>query len=640
MFLFFFINSCILDTDNNHLITIDDKGPKVFALPTVKSNGNETIEIRGTYMLSNLLQELTLAKEQGLTKTTLDGSLIDENPVSRLSRLIKDRFWDALTRKIDRDMINTIAYDEKSREKPHPRPRIYVPRSVPFQFEYYTKIAKDHPEIGLDVVYLPENITPEWVRSIALKPGLLALEMDQDVSKIDPETGKPKLFGVPYIVPGGRFNELYGWDSYMESLGLIVNGRVDLAKGMLRNFIFEIQNYGKILNANRSYYLCRSQPPFLTDMALRVYEQIQNEPGAKDLLKQAFVSAIKEYHTVWMAEPRLDKKTGLSRYRPDGLGFPLETEESHFNHLLKPFAKKYNTTVNELIRLYNEDKIIEPEIDEYLLHDRAVRESGHDSSYRIEGVCADLATVDLNFLLYKYESDIADTIDKYFNGKLELPDRTIENSTVWKQRMANRREVVTKYLWNEKRGLFFDYNTKQGKQTGFETATIFWALYSGIATSDQAEKLVRSAIPLFEKAGGIVSGTEKSRGDISALRPARQWDYPFGWAPQQMPAWIGLLKYGYTDIVQRLVYRWLYMMTRTFVNFNGVVVEKYNVTSETHPHLADVEYGNQGGSFKGVAKEGFGWANSSYVFGLSLLNKENTESLRKLKSPREVFEQL
>lgn len=99
-------------------------------------------------------------------------------------------------------MINTIAYDEKSREKPHPRPRIYVPRSVPFQFEYYTKIAKDHPEIGLDVVYLPENITPEWVRSIALKPGLLALEMDQDVSKIDPETGKPKLFGVPYIVPG------------------------------------------------------------------------------------------------------------------------------------------------------------------------------------------------------------------------------------------------------------------------------------------------------------------------------------------------------------------------------------------------------------------------------------------------------
>lgn len=103
----------------------------------------------------------------------------------------------------------------------------------------------------------------------------------------------------------------------------------------------------------------------------------------------------------WMVEPSLDIKTGLSRYRPAGQGIPPETEASHFTHVLQPYATKLGISVNEYIDGYNERTILEPELDEYFLHDRGVRESGHDTSYRLEKKCADLATVDLNSLLYK-----------------------------------------------------------------------------------------------------------------------------------------------------------------------------------------------------------------------------------------------
>lgn len=586
-------------------------------------------------MLSNLLQELTIAKKLGRHTVVIDEARLNENPVKRLSRLIQYQFWDSLTRRIDKDMIDTIAADPKNRG-PDPRPRIYVPHTETEQYEYYTEIAKQRPELDLDVVYLPEKITPEWVKSVNEKPGLLALDMYRTT---DPKTGKTTLKGVPYVVPGGRFNEFYGWDSYMESLGLITNNRVDLAMGMVKNFIFEIKHYGKILNANRSYYLCRSQPPFLTDMALRVYDRIKGTDEAKQFLKEAFQAAIKEYKTVWTSSPRLDPKTGLSRYRPDGLGIPPETESSHFHILLEPYAKKYNITFEEFQRKYNDGEIKEPELDEYFLHDRAVRESGHDTSYRLEGRCADLATIDLNSLLYKYETDIAATIKSEFGDSLEMPDGSIESSSEWLKRAEIRRAKVTKYMWNEEAGLFFDYDTKYEKQWEYETCTALWALYSGIATQEQAAKLVELGLPKFEEVGGLVAGTEKSRGPISLNRPNRQWDYPYGWAPQQILAWIGLRNYGFNKDAERVAYKWLYMMTKAFMDFNGVVVEKYDVTQLSHPHKVDAEYGNQGADFKGVATEGFGWVNASYVFGLSLLSNRARKALGAMNTPQDFIKQ-
>jgi len=629
------------DTDSNMQITIEDAGPKVLTLRTAASNGHNRFDIRGTYMLSNLLQELSLAKEYGRKQIILDEARLNENPVNRLSRMIKDHFWEGLTRRIDASSIEVAARDPKDWTD-DPRPRIYIPRGAPEQFEYYTKLAEERPEIRLDVQLLPEKITPDLVQRMNAKPGLLAVDMEEVT---DPKTGKKTMRGRPFVVPGGRFNELYGWDSYMESLGLLVHEKVDLAKSMVLNFCFCIKHYGKILNATRSYYLCRSQPPFLTDMALRVYDRIKHEPGAIDFLRTAMLAAIKEYHSVWMAHPRLDPVTGLSRYRPQGQGVPPETEAGHFVHILEPYVEKHGLSFDEFVDAYNNGRIKEPALDDYFMHDRAVRESGHDTTYRFEGVCADLATIDLNSLLFKYETDIARTIRNVFNDQLEVPAEycvgsmtpgDVETSAIWDRRAKRRKLAIDKYLWNEEEGMYFDYNTAKREQCTYESATTFWALWAGVSSPKQAAAMVTKALPRFEAFGGLLSGTRESRGEVGLERPNRQWDYPYGWAPQQMLAWTGLYRYSFTDEAERLAYKWLFMITKAFVDFNGVVVEKYDVTRPIDPHRVDAEYGNQGLDFKGVAKEGFGWVNASYVYGLQIVNAHMRRALGTL-TPHETF---
>ncbi|PKS05836.1 hypothetical protein jhhlp_007665 [Lomentospora prolificans] len=616
------------DTDNNMQITTEDI--------ELSTTDGIPYTVRGSYMLSNLLQELTIAKDDGLAELSVSLARLNENPVRRLERRIADAFWDKLTRRIDASTVEIAAVDPKDWTD-DPRPRIYVPHGEPGQYEFYKKVAEDRPEIRLDVQMLPEDITPELLRDLSRKPGLLAIAMEE---VDDPATeGGKTLRGVPFVVPGGRFNEFYGWDSYFESLGLLVNDRVDLAKGMVTNFCFCIKHYGKILNATRSYYLCRSQPPFLTDMTLRVYERIKDEEGSKDWLRGALLAATKEYFAIWAAEPRLNPETGLSRYLPEGLGVPMETEHGHFMHVLTPYAEKHNMTYDEFVEAYTWGKIKEPELDTYFEHDRAIRESGHDTSYRLENRCASLATVDLNCLIYKYETDLAKAIRTHFDDSFAVPEEYCVGelqpgqtltSAFWEERAEKRQQAIQKYCWDEERGWFFDYDVDKKERTGYESATTLWSLWAGVATKEQAATLVEKALPKLEAFGGLVSTTEDSRGELGPDRPQRQWDYPYGWAPQQMLAWEGLSRYGYPDVAARLAYRWLYMMTKAFRDYNGVVVEKYDVTREEDPHRVDAEYGNQGLDFKGVAKEGFGWVNASYVVGLKVVGEELRKGLEEM----------
>ena len=260
--------------------------------------------------------------------------------------------------------------------------------------KYYERVAKERPQLGLIVSTLPRNWDAKWVRSKNESPGILALAMRE----IKRDGLDSDFVGIPFVVPGARFNELYNWDSYFIALGLLADGLVDLAQGIVDHFLFEIKYYGKILNGNRrcaisqltrmhadqiccSYYLCRSQPPFLSDLILQVYAQLDpaNAEANKAWLRRGIQGAITEYHTVWMSEPRLHCETGLTRYRPDGLGVPPETEASHFTHVFQPYAEKLEISVNEYMEKYNDGEIDEPALDEYFLHDRAVRESGHDT---------------------------------------------------------------------------------------------------------------------------------------------------------------------------------------------------------------------------------------------------------------------
>ncbi|KAI0707226.1 trehalase-domain-containing protein [Earliella scabrosa] len=644
------------DTDGDFQISVTDAGPKLMALGTATSNGFKSFDIRGTYMLSNLLQELALARDHGRKRIVLDEARLTENPVDRLSRMIKNSFWNALTRRIDGDGLEIICADPKNRTG-RINPRIYVPHGEPAMAEYYRKVAREKPHLNLDVQVLPPKPDdPVYVKSLNNKPGILALAMQE----VTDSKGAKTLKGIPFIVPGARFNELYNWDSYFISLGLLVDGYVNMAKGMVDHFIFEIKHYGKILNGSRSYYLCRTQPPFLTDMALQIYNQLDRSDMEENRawLKRAIQAAIKEYHTIWVAEPRMDPKTGLSRFRPDGLGIPPETEATHFTHILEPYAAKHGLSINEFSERYNDGTIKEPQLDEYFLHDRAVRESGHDTTYRFEKRCANLGTIDLQALLYKYEVDIGTAIREVFDDELELDEdfpltpfppspesyadkskwersrSRLQKSEEWFQRAEWRKGIIDKYCWNESKALYFDYDTVQEKQSLYESVTAFWTLWAGCASEEQCWKLISQSLKKFEVLGGLVSGTEESRGKISLDRPNRQWDYPYAWPPHQIMTWVGLERYGYLEDAQRLAYRWIYMMTTAFVDFNGVVPEKFDAVKLSH--LVDAEYGNQGIDFKMVPREGFGWMNAAYQVGLTYLSTGMRRAVSACTSP-EVF---
>ena len=606
------------DTDGDKRITIEDQGPKSFVIKDENTQEKTTVE--GTYHLSNLLQELVLAKESG--STTIDLRHVFEKPIDRLKRMIEEYYWDGLTRTIDEEGLQKVLSDEKSETEIH---RIYVPFHDHLAHDYYMGLSSEFSK--LEIIRLPEMITPEYVSGINEKPGILSLKL---------EAHDGQLKGVSFVVPGGRFNEMYGWDSYFEAVGLLLGPKKHLAKNMADNFQYEIEYYGKILNANRTYYLTRTQPPFYTSMIREVYESAVK---GVDLgwLKSHLTTAVQEYITVWMVQDKRLTEIGLNRYLAEGIGLPPEVEEGHYNAVLQSYAHTANMSLEAFEKAYYERKIDNRELDDYFVHDRTVRENGHDTSYRLEGRCAQLLCVELNSFLYKYEVDFAYLIRTYFNDIFTYNDETFD-SDYWLQKAAKRKELMNAYLWNEEDTCYYDYDIVEKKQIPFISATSLIPLWAGIPDENQTKKLVQNILPELVETGGVAGCTEESRGQISEDRPARQWDYPNGWAPHQMMIWKGLLHYNYTEKVNELIYRWLWMITKNAVDYNGTIPEKYDVVTATHKVFA--EYGNVGTEFEYIAREGFGWMNASYIYGLHLLPDHLKENLNKLVHPDTLFKSL
>ena len=599
------------DTDNDKRITIEDKGIKRFVLQF----NNEEIVVEGTYFLSNLLQELILAQEN--KQDFIETEKVFELPANRISRMIKNYFWDGLTRTLDENGLQKLLVDSKSKTE---KSIIYVPFTDYFALEYYQKLA---PKFNLKVVQLPKEISPQYVSSINDEGGILALALQND---------KGKISGVPFAVPGGRFNEMYGWDSYFENIGLLIDGKLNLAKSMVDNFSYQITHYGKILNANRSYYLTRTQPPFFSSMIREVFEAMPN----KDLnwLQKTLSIAIKEYKTIWMETGKRLTENGLNRYFAQGIGLPPETEAGHYDAILKPFADAKKMSIQEYEKLYYERKIENIELDNYFVHDRSVRESGHDTSYRLEGICADLNVVELNAMLYKYETDFAEMISKYFDDSFEYNSK-IYTQKYWIEKSENRKILINNLLWNEEESCFFDYNFKTKKQHIFLSATCFFPLWAKIATQEQADKMIQNVLPKLIFSGGIAGCSKDALNDIGANEMQRQWDFPNGWPPHQIIIWQGLINYGYHTLAQELIYKWLFMITKNACNYNGTIPEKYDVVSGSHKVFA--EYGNQGTDFEYITREGFGWMNASFQYGMQLLSDDLKVELNLLRLPEELF---
>jgi len=516
--------------------------------------------------------------------------------------------WDSLTR-------STTSCSGISDPKVSVAPVLYLPAS----FGKPSEVDQMQRDCGIRVVYLPQVIHQLGTNEVdsIQPPGLLYLKNK-------------------YVVPGGRFNEMYGWDSYFIIRGLLRDGRVELARGMVENFFFEIEHYGAVLNANRTYYLTRSQPPFLSSMVVAVHEA-QKAAGQDDRawLEKAY-GYVKRDYVMWTQDPHLAGSTGLSRYYDFGEGPAMEALQDE-NDIYRQVAAYFlfhpavpavegeavdvpdgrasgSTYSVRVCSAGQSQSSCEAEHfvklkPDYYKGDRSMRESGFDISFRFGpyGVATHhYAPVCLNSLLFKTERDL--------EGMSRLLGKT-SDTLHWQSLAEARKRLVQKYLWNERQGLFFDYDFENNRRSSYRYATTFYPLWAGLASDAQARAVMKN-LAVFERAGGISMSVQQTQG---------QWDYPFGWAPIQLLAVEGMRRYGYNAEGDRVSTEFLSMVVQNFER-DKTIREKYNVVTRSSETKVKAGYA--------ANVIGFGWTNGTFLELLHWLPAEKVSHLAQPILPR------
>ena len=388
----------------------------------------------------------------------------------------------------------------------------------------------------------------------------------------------------PYIVPGGRFREVYYWDSYFTMLGLQVSGRTELIQHMVDNFAHQIETFGHIPNGNRTYYLSRSQPPFFALMVSLLAEI----KGEKTLLH--YRRALEKEYDFWMqgeAEmvAQFESTSSVKTHRrlvqlPDG-----SLLNRYWDDDPSPRPEAY------LEDLHTAQQSTRP-AEETFRHIRAAAESGWDFSSRwlkdehnLASIqTSDLLPIDLNCLLYFLEKTLVHTYR-------QLPDHTPVE--VFKDRARLRKAAILKYCWDAEQGFFFDFNLVENQRsTAFTLAAVF-PLFFQIADAEQAAGVARVLSEKFLHPGGLITTLSYS---------GQQWDAPNGWAPLQWMAYQGLVNYGHTALAEKIRKNWNQLGENTYAT-TGKMMEKYNVVNPEAPGGGG-EYPNQ---------DGFGWTNGVYL---------------------------
>jgi alpha,alpha-trehalase len=492
------------------------------------------------------------------------------------------------------------------------------------------------------VLYLPAGmVTPPAVASAHQQCNVEVHQLPRRITHIGDvhvaEIPVEGLLYLPnrYVVPGGRFNEMYGWDSYFIILGLVKDKRTQLAQGMVENFFFEIENYGAILNANRTYFFTRSQPPFLSSMIREVYEHPAGKQLPKAWLAKAYSYAQRDYE-LWTSPIHRAGDTGLARYQDIGEGpVPEMADDSDYypdvirwllahpdvptSYLIDspddPTPADAATLTKISCDITTSKVCARAHVDGHRLTaafyrgDRAMRESGFDTSFRFgpfSGSTDDYAPVCLNSLLYKYERDMA-----HFATLLGRP----AEATEWEHRAAARRDAINKYLWNPTQGMFYDYNFTTQKQSTYNYLTAFYPLWAKLATPQQATAL-HGHLSLFEHDGGLA---------MSDTNSGTQWDLPFGWAPTNWLAIKGLAQYGFTQDASRIAQKFSQTVLQNFQN-DATIREKYNVVSGSANVAVATGYKSN--------VVGFGWTNGVYLQMRDLLIRPVRQSAASQKPNR------
>jgi alpha,alpha-trehalase len=434
----------------------------------------------------------------------------------------------------------------------------------------------------------------------------------------------------PYIVPGGRFNEMYGWDSYFIILGLLQSGRLNMARGMVENFFFEIANYGGLLNANRTYYLTRSQPPFLS-LEIRDVWAADIAAGqtqeAQAWLERAYGYAVRD-HALWTGDAHRAGNTGLARYFDFGEGPVAEMadDDAYYRNVIAWLLAHPAVHTDYLVDgprhpgPSDREKLAaiscDPAISavcarahigthwlsrDFYKGDRAMRESGFDPSFRFgvfDGSTHHYAAVGLNALLCKYELDLA-----WMATQLARPDEAKN----WNQAAQGRRAAMDRYLWNARKGMYFDYDFVSNRQSSYNYLTTFYPLWAGAASAEQARR-VEANLKLFEHRGGLVMSTTDS---------GVQWDFPYGWAPTTWLAIEGMKQTGDWNDAARVAREFMATIRNNFAR-DRTIREKFNVVTGSS------EFQVSAGYRQNVV--GFGWTNAVYRKMESLLRTGQSHS--------------
>ncbi|MBB2202212.1 alpha,alpha-trehalase TreF [Gluconacetobacter tumulisoli] len=389
-----------------------------------------------------------------------------------------------------------------------------------------------------------------------------------------------------YVVPGGRFSEMYYWDSYFTMIGLYEDGRIDLMRSMVRDIASLIDRYGHMPNGNRTYYLSRSEPPFFALMV----DLLAMHDG--QVAYTNFLPELQREYDYWM-DGAAQTAPGAAYRRvvrlPDGT-----VMNRHWDDLSTPRDESYPEDIATATATNRPAAEVYRDL-------RAGAETGWDYSSRwladghtLSSIhTTDLLTVELNCLIAHLEQTLSHAYA--LNGNTSLSDRYAHEATA-------RIDAIRRVLWDDRQGAFFDYDWKKGALSPVLSGATVMPLFLQMATPDQAQAVAATLRARLLKIGGLTT-TDRVSG--------QQWDSPNGWAPTQWMAIKGLNQYGIDDLAQEIATRWMGRVIGTYEK-SGVLLEKYDVVN---PVISPTG-GKGGGEYP--MQVGFGWTNGTL---LGLMNR-------------------
>jgi len=377
----------------------------------------------------------------------------------------------------------------------------------------------------------------------------------------------------PYVVPGGRFSELYYWDSYFTMLGLAESGRRDLLEDMAKNFADLMDTYGHAPNGTRSYYLSRSQPPFFFEMVGLL------SPWDPAAAFARYLPELKTEYAYWMDGANDLKASSAYRHAvalADG-------------SILNRYWDDSDAPRDEAYREDVELAVATPRPPQEIYRDiRAGAESGWDFSSRWFADARTMASidtteiipVDLNAVMFGLENAIR-------AGCERAGDHDCAED--FAKRASARRAAIDRYLWDPSRGVYLDYRWTKKQPIDHITAATLYPLFTRVASEAQAASVAKAVEAELLKPGGIVATT---------VNTGQQWDWPNGWAPLQWIAVAGLTSYGQNRLAETIACRWMVNVSRVYRQ-TGKLVEKYDVIATNQA----------GGGGEYPTQDGFGWTN-------------------------------